>query len=233
MAKSVLLVVVACVALLVASIVLKPRRWIRTVIVLGVLAILAIQIAKYTREWEWRRLKSSMYASHKAGDKEEALRSAERMLDIARSRYPMTHLWYAESVHHVGWLNWDLQRYTKAKRYFQESLRLYTEIERQGAVPPGLLGAGNEQNLLAGIHEALGEFEVAERYYLQAIEYFQQRYPQHGWYLKTIMNNLAKLYSHLGRDAEASEWLARSSNLNGGQRSASTAASLLPRPVNR
>ncbi len=213
MAQSVLFVVVACAALLVASIVLKPRRWIRTVIVLGVLAILAIPIAQYARDWEWQRLKSSMYASHQAGAKDEALRSAERMLDIARSRYPMTPLRYAESVHHVGWLNWDLQRYAKAKRYFQESLRLYTEIESQGAVPPGLLGAGNEQNLLAGIHEALGEFEVAEQYYLQAIVYFQKRYPQHEWYLKSIMNNLASLYLHLGRDAEASEWLARSAKL--------------------
>ena len=214
MAQSVLFVVVACAALLVASIVLKPRRWIRTVIILGVLIILAIQVAHYARDWEWQRLKSSMYASHQASDKAEALRNAERMLDMARSRYPMTHLGYAESVHHVGWLNWDLQRFTKANRYFQESLRLYTEIEGQGAVPPGLLGAGNEQNLLAGTHEALGEFDIAEQYYLQAIEYFHQRYPQHGWYLKSIMNNLADLYSHLGRDAEASEWLARSAKLD-------------------
>ena len=214
MAQSVLLVVVACAALLVASLVFKPRRWIRTVIVLSILTILAIQIAQYAQDWEWQRSKRNMYASHKAGDKEEALRSAERMLDIARSRYPTTHLRYAESVHHVGWLNWDLKRYTEAKRYFQESLRLYTEIESQGAVPPGLLGAGNEQNLLAGTHEALGEFEVAEQYYLKAIEYFQQRDPQHGWYSKTIMNNLAGLYLHLGRDAEASEWLARSAKLD-------------------
>ena len=214
MDQSVLFVVGACAALLVASIVLKPRRWIRTVIVLGVLAILAIPIAQYARDWQWQRLKSSMYASYQASDKAEALRNAERMLDMARSWYPTTHLRYAESVHHVGWLNWDLQRFTKAKRYFQESLRLYTEIESQGAVPPGLLGAGNEQNLLAGIHEAQGEFEVAEQYYQQAIGYFQQRHPQHGWYLKTIMNNLAGLYSHLGRDAEASEWLARSAKLD-------------------
>lgn len=214
MDQSVILVVVACAALLVVSIVLKPRRWIRTVIILSILTILAIQIAKYAQDWEWRRLKSSMYASHQAGDKDEALRSAEHMLDIARSRFPTTHLRYAESVHHVGWLNWDLKRYTEARRYFQESLRLYTEMESQGAVPPGLLGAGNEQDLLAGTHEAQGEFEVAERYYLQAIVYFQQRYPQHGWYLKTIMNNLAGLYSHLGRDAEASEWLARSAKLD-------------------
>ena len=214
MDQSVLLVVVACAALLVASIVLKPRRWIRTVMILSILTILAMQIAKLAQESEWRRLKSSMYASHQALDKEEALRAAERMLDIARSRYPMTHLRYAESVHHVGWLKWDLKRYTKAKRYVRESLRLYTEIERQGAVPPGLLGAGNEQNLLAGTHQALGEFEVAERYYMQAIVYFQQRYPQHGWYLKTIMNNLADLYFDLGRDAEASEWLDRSAKLN-------------------
>ena len=62
MAKPVLLVVVACAALLVATIVLKPRRWIRTVIILSILTILSIQVAQYVQEWEWRRLKSSMYA---------------------------------------------------------------------------------------------------------------------------------------------------------------------------
>ena len=213
MDQSLLIVVVACAALLVVGIVLKRRPWIRFGIVLIVVIILALQIAKHSQEKEWQRLTNIMFASHKARDKEEALRAAECLLDIARSRYAETHIRYAESVHHVGWLNWDLKRYTKAKRYFNESLRLYTEIERQGAVPPGLMGAGNEQSLLAGTHEALGEFEVAEQYYLQAIVYFQKRYPQHGWYLKSIMNNLAGLYLHLGRDAEASEWLARSAKL--------------------
>ena len=64
----------------------------------------------------------------------------------------------------------------------------------------------------------MGEFDVAEQYYLKAIAYFQQQYPQHGWYLKSIMKNLAGLYSHLGRDAEASEWLARAAELDNRQR---------------
>ena len=209
-----LLVVVVCTALLVVSIVLKPRPWIRTVIALSVFIILAIQITKYTQEREWQRLTSCMFASHQAGDKEESLRTAERLLDIARSRYPKTHLRYAESVHHPGWLNWDLKRYTRARLYFQEALRLYTEIEQQGAVPPSLHGVGNEQCLLADTHWALGEFEVAEQYYLKAIVYFQQRHPQHGWYLKSTMKNLASLYSHLGRHAEALEWSARSAKLD-------------------
>lgn len=214
MDHSVPLVVVASAALLVVSMVLKLRRWIRTVIVLSVVIILAIHISKYAQESEWQRLTSSMYATHKAGDKEEALRIAEGLLDSARSRYPKTHLRHAESVHHVGWLNWDLRRFATAKRYFDESLRLYTEIEKQGVVPPGVHGVGNEQNLLAGTHRALGNFETAEQYHLLAIVYFQKRYPQHGWYLKTIMNNLASLYSHLGRDAEASEWWERSAGLD-------------------
>ena len=106
------------------------------------------------------------------------------------------------------------QQYTTARAYFQESLRLYTEIEQQGVVPPGLTGAGNEKNLLADTYRELGELEVAEKHYLQAIAYFQQRSPQHGWYLKTIMQRLSSLYTQLGRDAEASEWWASSSQLD-------------------
>ena len=76
------------------------------------------------------------------------------------------------------------------------------------------LRGGEVNEFEAVVLPGFREFEVAEQYYLKAIEYFQQRDPQHGWYLKTIMNNLADLYIHLGRDAEASEWLARSAKLD-------------------
>ena len=107
-----------------------------------------------------------------------------------------------------------MKRYATARLYFQESLQLYTEIEKRESLPPGLHGAGNEQYLLAGTHQAMGEFDVAENYYLKAIAYFQHRYPEHGWYLKSIMKHLAGLYSQLGRDTEASEWLARAAELD-------------------
>lgn len=147
-------------------------------------------------EYQFNDTTRQMFSLHRAGDKDSSLAKARLLLQISDQHLAELDIKRIESIHHVGWLLWDQKRYREASDLLEQSLILYKRKDQTEwflpqylrKLPPGVHGSGNEHYILADIYSNLGDFELADYHYQQALACFKFL-PWHKWYYHAIQQS--------------------------------------------
>jgi tetratricopeptide (TPR) repeat protein len=153
----------------------------------------------------WEAHIQPMFDLHAQGKKEESLALAQSFLAEAEANFAPLDIRRIEALHHVGWLNQDLQRWDTAGFYLHRSLDLYRKLEEASKTnpelammkPPGVHGIGNELHLLGGVYYFKGNYEEALRYFKDAVEFFRNKPQFRNTYIDCIKWT-ASTYKALG-----------------------------------
>ena len=161
------------------------------------------------QQQSWQQKLAPMYQLHRTGKKEEALSYALVLMKESES-FSHLDLLRIEQIHHVGWLNYDLKRYSQALQYLTKSLSLYKERERAILKDPSLThtdpdsghGVGNELELLGEVYFALKNNSTALNYFKEAELYYGKSQPGSQTHISTIKWQAA-VYKSMGMPREA------------------------------
>lgn len=115
----------------------------------------------------------------------EALR---QILAIQEKRQGPDHPAIATALYDVGWFYSNLGNYAQAQMFFEKALALRQRKGRKN------LATAESLNSLGVLHENQGHSEIAERYYLEALEIQTALLGRNSVTTATTINNLATLY---------------------------------------
>jgi CHAT domain-containing protein len=115
-----------------------------------------------------------------------------------------TSYWYALSMRYIGNPYYTLNKTDSCLEYLHLSLTLFETNHRNH---PDIAMSFNN---LGNLYKSLGDYEKAEKYYLQSLEIRQKIYSEDHPDIATSFNNLGLLYSDLGDYEKAEKYYLQS-----------------------
>jgi tetratricopeptide (TPR) repeat protein len=173
-----------------------PIKWL---VLLGGLGFFIVECLKsFAQDDDPGVLNQQVFQLYQQGKIQDAIRMAERALEVAKRARGREHLETAGALNNFGFLLKKIGDYAKAEPLYQEALRI-----RRKAFGPEHPDTASSLNNLAELYRAMGDYGKAEPLCQEALRIRRKVLGSENPDTATSLDNLAMLYKDMGDYAKA------------------------------
>ena len=153
---------------------------------------------------EWEQLSNEAIALYDEEQYPEALKSAQKALDIAREAFGTDHPNVADTLYNIGVFHYYLEQYAEAENFYKQALDM-----REKILEPEHPAIAVVLEELASVYNIQKKYAEAEPFYQRALALKENAREPDDLEVALTLSNMGGLYNSLGKYAEAESFHRR------------------------